>query len=314
MVEQHSVNQDIRARLRSAFGADLKVGVSMVPYTSYRTGGEARYFLLAKTSETVAQAIKVAHDCELPYFLLGGGSNVLVSDTGFDGLVIKVDVDGIAVDSEAQVDCGAGEQLSSLVDFAVDKSLTGMEFAAGIWGSVGGAVCGNAGAYGSDMSQVVQTVTVVDESGEMKTLSADQCGFAYRYSRFKKSREVIVRARFSLAPGDKAVVSNRVKDILKSRSEKHPVDGMSAGCFFKNVPDQTQPHGKLAAGKLLDEAGAKELSVGGAKVFEKHANIIVNTGKATSKDIRQLADIMKQKVKKKFGVDLEEEVVSLGEF
>jgi UDP-N-acetylmuramate dehydrogenase len=315
MVEQLSVSRDWPAdTLRSAFGSGLEFAVELAPYTSFKTGGRAKWFIRARSSEEVARSVRAAQRLKIPYFLLGGGSNVLVSDAGFEGVIIKIDVGGLSLYSQTGVDCGAGEDLMALVKFATENSLTGMEFAAGIWGTAGGAICGNAGAYGSDMGKVVSSVELVEPGGELRTESAEYCRFGYRDSRFKSSGEVIVSARFEFRQGDRATISARVDEILRLREERHPVDSMSAGCFFKNVPDPKQPHGKLAAGKLLEEAGAKDLSFGGARVFEKHANIIVNTGKATSKEIRQLADKMKQRVKDKFRIDLEEEIVCIGEF
>ncbi len=315
MIEQLSVSRDWpEDELREAFGPELQFGVDMAPFTSYGTGGPAMCFIRARNAQEIVRLMGKARQLKLPRFLLGGGSNLLVSDSGYNGIVIKVDVSGLSLVDETKVECGAGEELMALVDFATENDLTGMEFAAGIWGTVGGAIRGNAGAYGCDMGKVTNSVTIVDQQGNLKTEDAGYCEFDYRRSRFKRSGEVVVNVTLDLRKDDRAAITRKVNDILKSRKEKHPISGKSAGCFFKNVPDSTQPHGKMAAGKLLEDAGAKELRVGGAKVFEKHANIVVNTGEATSKDIRQLADMMKQRVLDRFGIELEDEVVSLGKF
>jgi UDP-N-acetylmuramate dehydrogenase len=155
---------------------------------------------------------------------------------------------------------------------------------------------------------------VVGDDGRTKILSTEDCGFSYRHSALKESSDIIVTARFKLTPGDRDKIQARVDEILAAREGKHPVEGRSAGCFFKNIPDPDAEHGKLPAGRLLDEAGAKELKVGGARVYEKHANIIVNSGNASSKDIRQLADMMKKRVFDRFGVELQEEVQQIGRF
>jgi UDP-N-acetylmuramate dehydrogenase len=315
MVEQLSVTPNHpMAVLISAFGPNLEFAKELSGFTSYRTGGRARYFVSATTEREVSKAVAAAKSLHLPYFLLGGGTNVLVSDSGFDGVVIKVDIVGLRLISETEIDCGAGVSLMDLVNFATDNGLTGLEFAAGIWGTVGGAIYGNAGAFGGEIGSVIKSLDLVDLDGKEKTVQPDYCRFGYRDSYLKVSREVVLKAVFQLSKGDPQAIREKVEEILALREGKHPNTGMSAGCFFKNVPDASQPYGKLAAGKLLDEAGVKGLHVGGARVFDKHANIIVNTGDATSRDIRQLADIMKQKVLDRFGITLEEEVIQIGTF
>jgi len=315
MVEQPSVRPTLpMATILAAFGPNLEIAKDLAPLTTYNTGGKARFFVSVGDASEIVKVISGARRLGIPFFLIGGGSNLLVSDSGYEGLIVKIDVRGMELYSQTAINCGAGVELMSLVDFATTNSLTGLEFAAGIWGSVGGAICGNAGAFGGEMGSVISEVTLVSKDGEVKTVQRGYCRFGYRDSYLKKTGEVVVTAKFELVLGEKHAIQTRVDDILKHRSERHPVNSRTAGSFFKNVPDASQPHGKLAAGKLLEEAGAKGLSIGGAKVFDRHANMIVNTGNATTKDIRQLADIMKQRVLDKFGIELEDEVVSVGEF
>jgi UDP-N-acetylmuramate dehydrogenase len=315
MVEQLSVSGNYpMATLVSVFGPNLELARELAPMTSYKTGGRAKYFLAATSAEELVKAVTGAKRLQLPYFLVGGGSNLLVSDSGFDGIVIKVDVRGFDLPDDHHIKTGAGEDLMSLVNFATEHGLTGLEFAAGIWGSVGGAIYGNAGAFGGEIGTIVTEVELVDLEGNVKTIGPEYCCFGYRHSYLKLSREVVVSAVLRLEKSDRNQIQAKVDAILAQRNEKHPNKGMSAGCFFKNIPDPSQPYGKLAAGKLLDEAGVKGLTVGGAAVYEKHANIIVNTGTATSKDIRRLADMMKQRVLDKFGIELEEEVIQVGTF
>ncbi|HUV31253.1 MAG TPA: UDP-N-acetylmuramate dehydrogenase [Acidobacteriota bacterium] len=315
MVEQPSVSPDIPiAALVAAFGPNLQFARDLAPLTSFKTGGRARYFVSANTAGEIARAVVGAGRLGIPFFLLGGGSNVLVSDEGFGGLVIKVDVRGMKLLPGHAIESGAGEDLMTLVDFATANSLTGLEFAAGIWGSVGGAICGNAGAFGGEIGSVVAEITLVDRQGEIKTVTPEYCRFGYRDSLLKSTGEVVVTVRLRLEPGEPSAIRSRVDEILNQREIRHPVTGKSAGCFFKNIPDPSQPNGKLAAGKLLEEAGAKDLSVGDARVFDLHANIIVNDGEATSKDIRALADKMKESVSRKFGIELQDEVIQVGEF
>lgn len=314
MIEQPTVSIDIpMTTLLEAFGANLEFRRPLAPLTSYQTGGPARYFISAESSDELVRAVKGAKRLKIPFFLMGSGSNLLVSDQGFNGLVIRVDIKKLKVVDQNFIECGAGEDLMALVGFATDNALTGLEFAAGIWGTVGGAIYGNAGAYGGDMASIVESVTLLDHDGELRTETPDYCGFEYRHSRLKETREVVVSARFKLALGDKDTIDQRVLEILASRNQKHP-ESLTAGCFFKNIPDASQPHGKLPAGRLLEDSGAKKLAVGGARVFDKHANIIVNSGNATSKDIRILADKMKKLVLDRFKIELEEEVQMLGDF
>lgn len=301
-------------RLIDAFGTDLEFNKPMAQFSTYSTGGAARYFISVSSADEAVRAIRAAKRLDLPYFLLGGGSNILVSDKGFAGVVIKVDVVDLTLQGGDCIEVGAGVDLMALVNFATENSLAGLEFAAGIWGSVGGAIYGNAGAYGGEIKDVLVDVTIIDGENEARVVGPEYCQFAYRHSYFKESGEVIVSARIRLSPGEKSAIQAKVDDILASRSGKHPATSNNAGCFFKNIPDESQPYGKLPAGKLLDEIGAKEMSFGGAKVFEKHANIIVNCGTASSSDIRKLADNLKQRVLERFGIELVEEVQMVGEF
>lgn len=300
--------------LKESLGNKLEVDKPLAPLTTYGTGGAARYFFQAESAEQLSRAVRAASELKVPFFVIGGGSNLLVSDDGYDGLIIKVATRGMALKSKTCIECGAGEDLTALVDFATESGLAGMEFAAGIWGTVGGAVYGNAGAYGGEMKDVVTGMRLINAEGEIRAVEPEYCRFGYRDSYLKVTREIIVDVSISLSQGDKAEIERKVKEILSLRESRHPVRGKSAGCFFKNILDPNEEFGKLPAGRLLEEAGVKGLSVGGAEVFDKHANMIVNTGKATSKDIRQLADIMKKKVLDKFGLTLEEEVIELGEF
>lgn len=302
-----------REALREHFGPRLEFDKPMAPFTSFRTGGPATLFLRVESADQLAGAICTARRLGVFFFLLGGGSNLLVADAGYDGLVIKLDIRGLRVVEEATIESGAGENLMDLVEFARDNGLAGLEFAAGIWGTVGGAVYGNAGAFGGEIGDIIADLTLVDSDGNITTVGPDHCCFAYRDSALKRTGEVVVLVRFKLQPGEPTRIKERIDEILALRVAKHP-DQLTAGCFFKNIPDPKEPHGKLPAGRLLEEAGVKGLSVGGARVFDKHANIIVNTGTATSGDIRRLADLMKEKVRTRFGIELQEEVIHLGEF
>lgn len=314
MVEQSTVSPDLPVPdLVVAFGDKLEFSKDLATLTSFETGGPAKYFLVTNSAESTANAVKAASRLKIPIFIFGGGSNLLVSDLGFDGLVVKPEIRGLSLIGDSQIESGSGEELSALVDYATDKACTGLEFAAGIWGSVGGAVYGNAGAFGGDIGTILVEATLVSRTGKIEKVSRTDLAFDYRHSRVKETGEIIVSAVFQVEKGDRPTIEKRVNEILAQREQKHPIKG-TAGCFFRNIPDATQEYGKLPAGRLLEEVGAKQLTVGGAAVYPDHANIIVNTGKATSKDIRQLADIMKKKVLDRFGIELQEEIQQLGSF
>lgn len=301
------------ATLLGAFGPNLEFAKEMAPLTSYNTGGRAKYFMAARSADEITRCIAAASRLGIPYFVIGGGSNLLVSDDGYDGLIIRVEVTGITRWEDDGIECGAGESLAALVEFASAQELGGIEFLAGIWGTVGGAVYGNAGAFGGEIGSMISSVTIVSADGKVKTVPPEYCRFGYRDSYLKTTHEIVVSIRMRLKRGEGAAIRARVDEILSQRETKHP-SALTAGCFFKNIPDAKEKFGKLPAGRLLEQVGAKELRVGDAKVFERHANIIVNAGRATSKEIRQLADIMKQKVKERFGIELQEEVQQIGRF
>lgn len=315
MVESPKVSDILKSnKLKEKLSDKLEVNKPLAPFTSFNTGGPAKYFISATSEEDIRKAVNSAVELKIPFFIIGGGSNLLISDKGFNGLVIKVDVKGIKLLNETTIVCGAGENLMDLIEFCVESSLTGFEFASGIWGSVGGAICGNAGAYGGEMKDIITSVTIIKNDGTIEVVDEEYCRFEYRNSYLKKTGDIVISAEFNLSKGDKEEIRKKVDEIITIRQKKHPVKGKSAGSFFKNIPDDSEPYGKLPAGRLLEEAGAKEMAVGGASVYYKHANMIVNNGNATSKDIRQLADNMKEAVFNKFGIMLEEEVVSVGEF
>ncbi len=297
----------------SAFGDQLEFDKSLAPLTSFKTGGNAAYFISVDSEDEMTRVVRETKKSGLPFFLIGGGSNLLVSDSGFEGLIIKVEIMDLTIRESKTINCGAGVDLMDLVDFASDNSLSGLEFASGIWGTVGGAIFGNAGAYGGEMGDIVTEATLVDKDGNIRIVDKDYCKFQYRDSNFKKTKEIITSARLKLIDGDRESIKAKVKDILSSRNEKHPNEN-TCGCFFKNIPDSGEKYGKLPAGKLLEEIGAKNISVGGAKIFDKHANMIVNSGNATSAEISELAKMLKQRVFDKFGIELEEEVTRLGKF
>ncbi len=300
--------------LIAEFGEQLEFDRSLSEFTTFGTGGPARLFIEVTTVEEMIQAVSAADRLDLEFMVVGGGSNLLVADAGYDGLIIHTGIGGMKLVEENEIVCGAGEELMALVRFAADNSLTGIEFASGIRGTVGGAVYGNAGAYGGDMAQILSSATLVDKAGRVKTVGSDYLRFGYRDSILKTSGEIVVEATFRLSKGDPVRIKEKIDSILAEREAKFPPTDKCAGCIFKNIPDEKSKHGKIPAGRLLEEIGAKSMSVGGARVSPRHANIIINGGGATSKDIRRLADKLKVKVFEKYGIMLEEEVIQVGQF
>ena len=315
MTEQLELNANMnRQKMLDLFGDSLVFDAPLAEYSSFKTGGRASLFLNAQTVSDTVQAVSTAYENNIPYIIIGGGSNLLISDQGYDGLIIKINILGIELLDSTTVSCGAGEDLMALVNFTAENNLQGLEFASGIWGSVGGAVYGNAGAYGGEIKDVLTEIVLLDTKGNLKTVNPEYCEFGYRDSKLKETKEIVLSIKVQLQPGNKEELKQKINEILAIRASKHPVREFCAGSFFKNIPDPNEQYGKLPAGRLLEQVGAKEISVGGARVYEKHANIIINDGTATSKDIRDLADILRNKVFEKFGITLEDEVISIGNF
>ena len=276
-------------------------------HTTWRIGGPADRLVQPESTEELQQAIQEAQKAGEPYYVIGGGSNLLVSDEGIAGTVIQLggSLTGLQI-SETSIIAEAGVPLPFLARKAAEHGLSGLEFAAGIPGSVGGAVVMNAGAYQGQISNVIEQVICCDASGQLITLHAADCGFAYRNSRFKNNRElVIVSVKMNLQPGRKEDILEQMQKNTASRNAKQPVEYPNAGSIFKNPPGD-------AAGRLIELIGAKGWRQGDAEVSEKHSNFIVNTGSASCQDVLQLVDRVKQAVYQKTGVLLEEEILFLG--
>lgn len=281
--------------------------------TTIGCGGPADYVAFCKSGEEVGRAVEYCRQHQIDYFVLGGGSNVLAADSGFRGMVVLVEINSCKIEDEL-VTCGAGMSLHDLVLETTAAGLAGLETLAGIAGTVGGAVAGNAGAYGCSVADVLTEVELYDPVQGMVSRPGSELGFRYRFSNLKNSGAVILNARFKLKRGNADELKQKVEAILKERWTKLPQESISAGCFFKNIEKADAPHGKLAAGYLLDQIGAKQMSCGKAGVYPGHANVLVNKGGAHASEIRELSVRLKEKVKENFGIDLVEEVVLLGDF
>lgn len=293
-------------------GLELRRNEPMSAHTTFRVGGPARLFLLPKSPEKAEKAAAVCRAEGEPLFFLGNGSNLLAADGGYEGVVLatggmdRVERRGNTVTA----DCGV--PLPRLAAWAAEEGLAGLEFASGIPGTVGGAVTMNAGAYGGELAQVVQTVEYLDETGERRRFSGTECGFSYRHSIFSNHPEwLVLSAELALEPGEKAEIRARMAELNARRREKQPLEYPSAGSTFKRPapkPDGTPVY----AAALIDGCGLKGLRVGGAQVSEKHAGFIVNTGGATCADILALMDTVRERVLRERGVELEPEVRLLG--
>lgn len=309
-------------RLRAAIGSGLRAQEPLRHHTTFRVGGPADWFVAARTQDQLVAALKVAHELELPCFLLGGGSNLLVSDEGFRGLVVKNAIEDVEFDgTTAQVGCGA--DYLGFIERCRDESLAGLAYAAGIPGSVGGAIYGNAGCYGEDIgSRIVECTVCTPDGARVETLPKAWFEFAYRDSRLKREPRALLTCVLRLEKGDKAAISAEIEEKLEIRRVKHPQWRIepTAGSYFKNLPPGFQAPGlplspgtrRVPAGVLLDACECRGLRVGDAMVFPKHANILINAGRATAHDVLTLAEVMKARVRARFGVELEEEVMFLG--
>lgn len=297
--------------LRQRFPDELKLNEPLGPYTTFGIGGPADFFILASNPETFVRAYNTGRELGIPCFVLGGGSNILIGDEGFRGLVIKSNLIEIIQDGD-RATVGAGYGFDDLVDWAADHDLEGLAFAAGIAGSVGGAIYGNAGCYGKEIGELVVEVTLLTPDGELKVVDRDYCGFGYRNSRLKITGDIVLTVTLQLKPGDGEAMKAEALAHRTHRAERHPTTDCSAGCFFKNIEDASAPHGKIAAGALLEKVGAKEETSGGAAVHSGHANIIVNAGGATASDVLTLAARLRARVIDKFGHKLEREIIFLG--
>ena len=274
--------------------------------TFFRIGGPADCFVLPRNLEELKQVIVLLREKQVPYFIIGNGSNLLVSDAGYRGVVIKVGTLFSNVRREGdKIIAEAGAPMYKAADLAMRCGLTGLEFASGIPGTVGGGVIMNAGAYNGEMRQVVEEVRYLDAEGKECVLDNAGMKFDYRTSILKGSNCVITEVVFALKPGDQEAIKDYMSDLARRRCEKQPLEYPSAGSTFK------RPEGYFA-GKLIDDAGLRGYSIGGAQVSEKHCGFIVNKGEATAEDVRRLISYVQAEVKKQFNVELETEVLFLG--
>ena len=302
-------NNKIENKFCTCLGSDnVKLQEPMSKHTTFRIGGPADFYLCPHSTKEVQQTVQICKEENLPYFILGNGSNLLVSDKGYRGAIIRLwkNFSDISV-KDCCITAKAGALLSKVAAEALEEGLTGMEFASGIPGTIGGAVFMNAGAYGGEMKDIIKEVKVLDDQGEIRVLSNEEMKLGYRTSIVKEKGYTVLSAVLQLKKGDVSVIRETMEDLKNRRTSKQPLDMPSAGSTFK------RPEGYFA-GKLIMDSGLRGFSVGGAQVSEKHCGFVVNKGGATAEDVTALIREVQRRVKEKFGVELETEVRFLGEF
>lgn len=287
---------------------NVKVNEPMKKHITFRVGGPADYFLTPETVEQVQKIVMFLKKNNIPYYIVGNGSNLLVGDLGYRGAIIQIyqKMNQIRTDGE-YIYADAGALLSKIAAEALSKELTGFEFASGIPGTLGGAVMMNAGAYGGEIKQVIQEATVLTQAGEIVKRTVDEMELSYRSSIFSKNGDIVLSAVLKFEKGNKEAIRARMDELKEQRVTKQPLEYPSAGSTFK------RPEGYFA-GKLIQDAGLRGFKVGGAQVSEKHCGFVINKDHATAADIVSLMEQVSDKVEAQFGVRLEPEVKRLGEF
>lgn len=285
---------------------NIEIDALMKNHTSFKVGGPVDILVTPESFHQVVGVIKLCEENNIPYYIIGNGTNLLVKDGGIRGVVIKLcKLDDIRVDGETII-AQSGAQLKDVSDAAAENSLTGFEFACGIPGSIGGAAAMNAGAYNGEISNVIESARIINNSGDIIVINKEELELGYRMSSILKNGYTVLEVTFKLNKGDQEKIIDRINDLNRRRSEKQPLEYPSAGSTFK------RPEGYFAA-KLIEDTGLKGISVGDAEVSTKHSGFIINKGNATAADILDLIKLVQQRVKSKFDVDLYTEVRIIGE-
>lgn len=286
----------------------VRQDIPLTEFTRIRIGGPADYLSIIKDQNIFIEIYRFCREMDLPVFVLGHGTNVFFSERGYRGLVAVIQFDRINVVAKNAIVAEAGATLDQIRELCIDKGLTGFEFASGIPGTIGGAIYGNAGAYGSNVGEILTRAKILTIDGEIKFVDKNFFKFAYRHSDLKRNPAFVLQAELQLAKGDPAVITRQCDEIIRIRTQKlPPAETPTAGSWFKNIKDE---HGNAtAAATYLDAVGSKQTSVGDAAVHSKHANIFHNKGHATATDMLELQEILQQRVYEKFGIRLEREVI-----
>lgn len=297
------------------FGGGFRANVTLAPFTTFKVGGPADWLLETRNSDEIVGALRLAHEHNVPVTMLGGGSNVLVSDRGVRGLVIRPRGGQIDQIDEGLVCADAPTTINGLVRWTIHRGLAALEAWAGTPGTVGGAIYGNAHFGGRLIGELVSSVRLADPSGATHDRSSTEMEFDYDRSRLQTTGEILLSAAFRVAPGDPSALRDVARQSLAYRKRTQPLDTPSAGCIFQN-PERGDVPAEIpaSAGALVDRAGLKGEARGGARVSASHGNFIVNEGRATAADVRALIELCRARVGERFGVTLHEEIVYLGEF
>jgi UDP-N-acetylmuramate dehydrogenase len=297
----------LEAELRARFGARLERGQPLAPLTSFRIGGPADFFIEVAGEDELSSVLAAARRCQVPAVCLGAGTNILVSDRGVRGLVVRLGAAFNEINFDGcHVKAGAAAQFGEVVEQAVARGLAGLEFGEGIPGSVGGALIMNAGAFGGEMAPVVGAVRGADPDGRLRTLARDEIEFLYRRSVLPQGF-IVTAVEFNLVRGDRDALRIKVAELKAKRAARQPLAMPNAGSIFKNPPGNF-------AGRLLETCGLKGERCGGAAFSERHANFIVNLGGAQASEVRELMDLARRRVEEQTGVRLEPEVKLVGEW
>ena len=283
---------------------NVKYNIPMKNYTSFKIGGPAEYFVQIKNAEELQEALKIHQQTKEPLTIIGNGSNLLVNDNGIKGIVLQINIKKLEIQEEkdsVKVIVGSGNKLGELAQKLAQKEIAGFEFASGIPGTIGGAIRMNAGAHGTEMKDIVQTITYVDKMGKIHKMTAEQAKFQYRKSIFAEKDYIIIEAELKLQKGNKNEIQEKMQEYAKYRKEKQPLEYPSAGSTFKRGED-------FITAKLIDECGLKGYQIGGAQISEKHAGFIINKGNATAEDVLKLIEYTKEQVYKKFNKVIETEI------
>ncbi len=305
--------------------SNIKKNYSLASLTTFKIGGPAKYYLETKDIEKLQEVIKFCKENNIDFKVIGGGSNFLVNDSGYGGLIIKYINRNIdLIDDVFKV--GSGVILLNFVNYTLEKGYAGQESLAGIPGTVGGAIYGNAGAYGKSIGDLIKSVKIIDEDGDIKILSSEDCNFEYRKSVFSLLKCIILDAEIVLKKKDNEEEKEIAKNNIIVRAEKHPLDMPNLGSWFKNVAltdeikeklkdfdlSKFEKYKKIPAAFLIESAGLKGYQIGGAQMSEKHANFLVNKDQASAEDVVNLSKYVEEQVKEKYDIQLEEEVQYIG--
>lgn len=285
-------------------------------YTTFRLGGVCPCLITCQTPYQLEETIKRLAQCNMKFILIGGGSNLLASDSGVDCIVVRYISLPMIERQDTDVVVSGSTSLDQLAQFVLENSLEGLNYTSGIPGTVGGAIVGNAGAFGKQVGDVLASVMLLNKKGMRREVKPEDLGFAYRNSNLKETDEIVLIARFRLKPGNKDALAKERNEILETRWQKHPhlQTHPCAGSFFRNIEPTSKAEKRQAAGWFLEQAGAKGMRVGGAVIFEKHANIIVKSKNCLAQNVFDLSNLMVKAVKEKFNLDLVREVRLIGKF